>query len=77
MMPGLVPGIHVLARQSRTWMAGTKPGHGEKQDFKLDMIARSEADEANQTLVFATLDCFARARNDGFECLHSTGLIRQ
>src|SRR5260221_13585620 len=28
-MPGLVPGIHVLAafRQERTWMAGTKPGH--------------------------------------------------
>jgi hypothetical protein len=31
-MPGLVPGIHVLAsvRQKKTWMAGTKPGHDEK-----------------------------------------------
>jgi hypothetical protein len=25
-MPGLVPGIHVLAAK-KTWMAGTKPGH--------------------------------------------------
>jgi hypothetical protein len=22
-MPGLVPGIHVLKRESKTWMAGT------------------------------------------------------
>jgi hypothetical protein len=33
-MPGLVPGIHVLRRSPRkTWMAGTspdKPGHDEK-----------------------------------------------
>jgi hypothetical protein len=27
-MPGLVPGIHVLA--ASTWMAGTKPGHDGK-----------------------------------------------
>ena len=28
-MPGLVPGIHVFdhATKSKTWMAGTKPGH--------------------------------------------------
>jgi len=28
-MPGLVPGIHVLADVDarKTWMAGTKPGH--------------------------------------------------
>src|SRR6185312_4126943 len=26
-MPGLLPGIHVPAFASRTWMAGTKPGH--------------------------------------------------
>jgi hypothetical protein len=32
-MPGLVPGIHVLAslEQEKTWMAGTKPGHDEKR----------------------------------------------
>jgi hypothetical protein len=29
-MPGLVPGIHVLLRLSKTWMAGTKPGHDEE-----------------------------------------------
>jgi hypothetical protein len=30
-MPGLVPGIHVLAaRAKQTWMAGTKPGHDER-----------------------------------------------
>jgi hypothetical protein len=31
-MPGLVPGIHVLAalKQEKTWMAGTKPGRDEK-----------------------------------------------
>jgi hypothetical protein len=30
-MPGLVPGIHVLASpwEVKTWMAGTKPGHDE------------------------------------------------
>ena len=27
-MPGLVPGIHaLLSRKTRTWMAGTEPGH--------------------------------------------------
>jgi hypothetical protein len=32
-MPGLVPGIHVLADDQRrkTWMAGTKPGHDGKK----------------------------------------------
>jgi hypothetical protein len=25
-MPGLVPGIHVLLCESKTWMAGTSPG---------------------------------------------------
>jgi hypothetical protein len=35
-MPGLVPGIHVLAAAARkTWMAGTKPGHDEKIDIPL------------------------------------------
>jgi hypothetical protein len=31
-MPGLVPGIHVLAllEREKTWMAGTKPGHDER-----------------------------------------------
>src|SRR4051812_18601978 len=31
-MPGLGPGIHVLAatKQRKTWMAGTKPGHDGK-----------------------------------------------
>jgi hypothetical protein len=31
-MPGLDPGIHVFAApaKSKTWMAGTKPGHNEK-----------------------------------------------
>jgi hypothetical protein len=29
-MPGLVPGIHVLACIGKTWMAGTKPGHDGK-----------------------------------------------
>jgi hypothetical protein len=24
-MPGLVPGIHVLGRQVKTWLAGTSP----------------------------------------------------
>jgi hypothetical protein len=24
-MPSLVPGIHVLAAESKTWMAGTSP----------------------------------------------------
>jgi hypothetical protein len=28
-MPGLVPGIHVLVGKE-TWMAGTKPGHDER-----------------------------------------------
>jgi len=29
-MPGLVPGIHVLRpRVEKTWMAGTRPGHDE------------------------------------------------
>jgi hypothetical protein len=44
-----VPGIHVLAApkqggrdKARPWLKGR---------FKLDVIARSEADEANQTLV--------------------------
>jgi hypothetical protein len=33
-MPGLVPGIHVLTvcQQQKTWMAGTKPGHGGKSE---------------------------------------------
>ena len=31
-MPGLVPGIHVLEHEVRkTWMAGTKPGHDENR----------------------------------------------
>ena len=32
-MPGLVPGIHVLKalRQGKTWMAGTKPGQDGKR----------------------------------------------
>ncbi len=31
-MPGLVPGIHVLGLPAarKTWMAGTKPGHDGK-----------------------------------------------
>jgi hypothetical protein len=30
-MPGLVPGIHVLPslKHEKTWMAGTNPGHDE------------------------------------------------
>jgi hypothetical protein len=32
-MPGLVPGIQVLAA-FKTWMAGTKPGHDELNDFQ-------------------------------------------
>jgi len=30
-MPGLVPGIHVLllSLSLKTWMAGTKPGHDQ------------------------------------------------
>ncbi len=35
-MPGLVPGVHVLAtrQEKKTWMAGTKPGHDEKGDYR-------------------------------------------
>jgi hypothetical protein len=29
-MPGLVPGIHVLASR-KTWRAGTKPDHDESK----------------------------------------------
>jgi hypothetical protein len=41
-MPGLVPGIHVFflfslrsyfLYKAKTWMAGTKPGHDEKQSI--------------------------------------------
>jgi hypothetical protein len=34
-MPGLVPGIHVFAapQAGKTWMAGTKPGHDEKENL--------------------------------------------
>jgi phytoene dehydrogenase-like protein len=34
-MPGLVPGIHVLItpKQRKTWMAGTRPGHDESLRF--------------------------------------------
>ena len=34
-MPGLVPGIHVLilSTQGKTWMAGTKPGHDGNDSF--------------------------------------------
>jgi hypothetical protein len=41
-MPGLVPGIHVfplMAQRTwaqRTWMAGTKPGHDEKDEIGTD-----------------------------------------
>jgi hypothetical protein len=28
-MPGLVPGIHVFLCSSKTWMAGTEPGHDD------------------------------------------------
>jgi hypothetical protein len=42
-------------------MAGTKPGDGEKENFKLDVIARSEADEANQTLVCVWIASLALA----------------
>jgi hypothetical protein len=28
-MPGLVPGIHVLLQETRTWMAGTSPAMTE------------------------------------------------
>jgi hypothetical protein len=33
-MPGLVPGIHVLAelKQKKTWMAGTSPAMTERFD---------------------------------------------
>jgi hypothetical protein len=32
-MPGLVPGIHVFAAaEQETWMAGTTPGHDEKNE---------------------------------------------
>jgi hypothetical protein len=30
-MPGLVPGIHVLKFDRKTWMAGTKPGHDRER----------------------------------------------
>jgi hypothetical protein len=30
-MPGLVPGIHDLRCDNKTWMAGTKPGHDEAE----------------------------------------------
>jgi hypothetical protein len=36
-MPGLVPGIHVLHATSKAWMAGTsldKPGHDERRDSR-------------------------------------------
>jgi hypothetical protein len=35
-VPGLVPGIHVLAELRKTWMAGTKPGHDEENESVLE-----------------------------------------
>ena len=39
-MPGLVPGIHVLAAIRKTWMAGTKPGHDENAMCPLHIFRR-------------------------------------
>jgi hypothetical protein len=40
-MPGLVPGIHVFLFKAKTWMAGTKPGHDDKEVFDPTSRARS------------------------------------
>jgi hypothetical protein len=32
-MPGLVPGIHVLAKQRKAWMAGTSPAMTMRKVF--------------------------------------------
>jgi hypothetical protein len=33
-MPGLVPGIHVLTIGKQTWMAGTSPAMTRKRGFR-------------------------------------------
>jgi hypothetical protein len=35
-MPGLVPGIHVLFLQDKTWMAGTSPAMTMKKENEHD-----------------------------------------
>jgi hypothetical protein len=40
-MPGLVPGIHVLlSLEGKTWMAGTSPGHDKKAPPALSVRSR-------------------------------------
>ena len=47
-MPGLVPGIHVLLHEGRkTWMAGTKPGHDETLRRRVGAVSKDELARAS------------------------------
>ena len=39
-MPGLVPGIHVFAHRSKTWMPGTSPAMTEMDSARLKRSIR-------------------------------------
>src|SRR5262245_46182589 len=49
-MPALVAGIHVFLATSKTWMAGTKPGHDERE-FGADFMADEMTVEKVQALI--------------------------
>jgi hypothetical protein len=44
-MPGLVPGIHVLLRLEKTWMAGTSPAMTISERTAVPMLQRLAAQE--------------------------------
>ena len=67
-MPGLVPGIHVLcvAQQGRGW-PGRRPAMtlAGLERVISSVIARSETTKQSSFLAGAKMDCFASTRNDG------------
>jgi hypothetical protein len=82
-MPGLVPGIHVFAKAqaSKTWMAGTKPGHDGKLQ-RLLLVAAFLAGEFYPRDAFFGRNAiwraaFAADRFDaGIALLDDKGLLR-
>jgi hypothetical protein len=67
-MPGLVPGIHVLLRQNKVVDGRVKPGHDEKRDMKAGsdpgLFHFVIASEAKQSRVRGWTGLLRLARND-------------
>jgi hypothetical protein len=62
-MPGFVPGIHVFLVfvESKTWMAGTTPGHDERNSAAMAVKAAKDLGLANTAHIEGGIDAWKKA----------------